>query len=113
MMGSHQNNWDEFWSSDKGNYYRTRNRELVSRYEKCYPPSEYDYGHISQDTKERIARLNEFADKASELFASGKFTRKEFTRIFVKASELVYGENDKRYIEEKEIYESEFGDMKY
>ncbi|MFA6193607.1 MAG: hypothetical protein WC726_01965 [Parcubacteria group bacterium] len=106
---SNQKNWDNFWSSERGEYYK---KKIIARYEELYPPNEYNYSQISDDTKMRIKGLNEIADRVNGLLASGKFTREEFTRIFVRASELVYGENDKRYLDEKEIYESEFGEMK-
>ncbi|MCX6762246.1 MAG: hypothetical protein NT093_00490, partial [Candidatus Moranbacteria bacterium] len=57
-------------------------------------------------------RLDAIADKASDLFASGKFTRQEFSQLFVEANQLVYGEKGGQYIEERELYENEFGKMK-
>lgn len=109
LEGSDEENWDKFWSSEKGEYFRTRNQKLVRRYEECYPPNCYDYSRLSEDTKGRIKRLDEIADKASDLFASGKFTRQEFSEIFLEANKITYGENRKEYMEEKKLHESEFG----
>ena len=112
LQGTNEEKWTKFWSSSEGEYFRTRGRRLVSRYEECYPPDTYDYSQISEKTKENIKRLNVIAGKASDLFAGGKFTRQEFSQLFVEANELVYGEKGGQYIEERDLYENEFGKMK-
>lgn len=83
--------------------------KLISHYEERFPSSSYDYSKITSDTKKIIASLDEIADEMNSLFAAKDYDREKFYRLYVEALRIIFGENNKKYLELAKDLEEEFG----
>ncbi|MDP1845143.1 MAG: hypothetical protein Q8L09_00160 [Candidatus Moranbacteria bacterium] len=102
----------DWWDMDTLEELKKKHAEgktkIVSRYEERYPESAYDHSKIKDESRKRIDNLNTITDEINSLFASEQYDREKFFWLYVKAYGIIFGRNDKRYLEFLKDLEEEF-----